>query len=122
MVLGCPGCVPGPFSNILDWHRAIARWDDLVSLTSIEPSTESADSGRVSAAGDITLVVLATGVTVRAVLRLAYMIGRELRLSYEVGGTTDVTATDVEEVVALIVSRARRVKPPPAGKYKRRRP
>lgn len=111
-----------PFSNILDWHRAFARWDDLVTVTSVEPSTESVDSGRASAVGDLTLVVLATDVTVRAVLRTVWRAtDGGIRVSYEVGREI-VFASDVEEAVALIVAQARRVPPPPRGKYKRRTP
>lgn len=113
----------GPFSDIRDWQHAIARWDDLVTPTLVEPSTASADLGRISAVGDITLVVLATGVTVRAVLRLAYTEGvsREDRVSYAVGNEV-IHGTEIEETVALIVARARRMPPPPTGRYRRRRP
>lgn len=111
-----------PFSDIRDWQHAIARWADLVTPTAVEPSTASADSGRVSAVGDITLAVLATDVTVRAVLRMAYRdSGGASHVSYEIGREI-IHATDVEEAVALIVARARRAPPPPTGRYQRRRP
>ncbi len=112
-----------PFSNILDWHRAIARWDDLVTATQVVPSTTVADIERASAVGDITLVVHATGVTVRAALRLVYRASDsgEVRVAYAVGSDL-LYAGDVEEAVALIVALARRVPPPPHGKYKRRTP
>lgn len=102
-----------PFLDIRAWHRALARWSDVVEVTALAPPEDIRDL-ELSAVGLVTVRRLENDAFVMAKLEYAFLATPPAHAAaafFDIDGKR-AQGCDPEEVVFRIVEVARKATPP----------